>query len=90
MTDKPSDNDAVVIRQFADVRQAEFALSVLQGHGIEGFLDVPFTSSMFPHFALASHGVALLVRSADAEQALEILEKGADGNGEAAELTESE
>jgi hypothetical protein len=29
------------------------------------------------------------VRSADAEQALEILEQGADGNGQAAELTES-
>jgi hypothetical protein len=29
MTGKPSDDDAVVIRQFADVRQADFALSAV-------------------------------------------------------------
>ena len=71
----------VMIERYADVRQAEFALSVLEGSGVEAYIDIPFTSSMFPHYALTS-GVALLVRAEDLERAREVL---AEGNGPAAE-----
>ncbi len=63
----------VVIARYIDVRQAEFALSVLEGNDMEGFIDVPYTSSMFPHYMLGSGGVALYVAESDADRALEVL-----------------
>jgi hypothetical protein len=63
----------VVLARYIDVRQAELALSVLDGHGIDGFLDVPYTSSMFPHYMLGSGGIALLVREDDREAAEALL-----------------
>lgn len=69
-----SRDDAVILRRYADVRQAEFARSVLEGNGVNAFLDVPYTSSMFPHYVLAIGGVALLVRAADMQRATDILE----------------
>ncbi len=67
-------DDPVVLRRFIDVRQAEFALSVLQGSGIEGFINVPFTASVAPHYMLNQGGVALFVREADRDRALEVLD----------------
>lgn len=64
----------VAVQSYADVIQAEFALSVLQGSGIDGYLDVPHTGAMFPHHALATRGVAVYVRAEDLERAREVLE----------------
>ena len=71
MTDR--DEKMVVIGRFIDVRQAEFALSILLGNDIDAFIDVPYTSSMFPHVMLGSSGVGLFVRDSDAERATAIL-----------------
>ena len=71
-----NDDDAVVVARFADVGQAEFARSVLEGHEIDAFIDTPYASGMFPHHALATRGVSLLVRAADEERALEVLASG--------------
>jgi hypothetical protein len=70
----------VVLARYIDVRQAELALSVLDGHGIDAYLDIPYTASMFPHYVLASGGVALLVRDTDREAA-EALLQDEDDNG---------
>ena len=68
-----NEDDAVIVARYADVRQAEFAVSVLAGSGIEAFVDIPHVSSMFPHYTLASGGVSVLVRAGDVSQAKEIL-----------------
>ncbi len=62
----------ILLDRYTDVRQAEFALSILEGSDIEGFVDVPYTSSMFPHLAFAA-GVSLFVRTEDQERAREVL-----------------
>jgi hypothetical protein len=67
------DEDMIQLDRYTDVRQAEFALSILEGSGIEGFVDVPYVSSMFPHLAFAA-GVSLYVRTEDEERAREVLE----------------
>lgn len=61
--------DPVEIGRFLDLRQAEIALSVLEGSGIEGFLDQPFTASIAPHYMFGSGGIRLFVRGEDAERA---------------------
>jgi len=66
------DEDMVLLDRFTDVRQAELALSILEGSEIDGYVDVPYTSSMFPHLAFAA-GVALFVRVEDEERAREVL-----------------
>lgn len=66
------DEDMVQLDRYTDVRQAEFALSILEGSNIEGYVDVPYTSSMFPHLAFVA-GVALFVRVEDEERAREVL-----------------
>jgi hypothetical protein len=67
-----SDEKMVVISRYGDVRQAEIALSVLTGVEIEGFIDVPYAGSLFPHI-MFQEGVALYVRDSDAERATAIL-----------------
>ena len=70
----PNEPDAPVeIARFLDVRQAELALSVLNGSGIDGYLDQPFTGSIAPHYMLGSGGVRLFVRAEDADRATALL-----------------
>jgi hypothetical protein len=66
------DEDMVLLDRFTDVRQAEFALSILEGSEIDGYLDVPYTGSLFPHLAFSA-GVSLFVRVEDEERAREVL-----------------
>ena len=56
-----------------DVRQAEFAASVLAGSGIEAFIDQPFTGSIAPHYMFNHGGIRLFVAAESKEQALEVL-----------------
>ena len=64
----------VAIARYGDVRAADFALSVLLGHEIDGYIDVPHVASMFPHLMIGSRaGVALYVRESDAERATSVL-----------------
>jgi hypothetical protein len=63
-------DEPVLIARFIDLRQAEFALSVLEGSGIEGYIDPPFMASLAPHYFLGSGGVRLFVRAEDAERAI--------------------
>lgn len=68
-----NDRKIVVAGRYIDVRRAEFALSVLAGHDIDAFIDVPYTSSMFPHYMLNDGGVAVLVHEEDAQRAADLL-----------------
>lgn len=68
-----SDEEIVPVERYADVIQAQFALSVLAGSGIDAFIDVPYTGANFPHYALATRGIALLVRASELERAREVL-----------------
>ncbi len=72
------EDEPVEIKRFIGVRDAEFALSVLDGSGIEGFLDQPFTASIAPHYMFGSGGVRLFVRAKDAERAIVALQHPAD------------
>ena len=64
----------VAIARYGDVRAADFALSVLLGHEIDGYIDVPHVASMFPHLMIGSRaGVALYVRESDSERATALL-----------------
>lgn len=78
----PTDPNAPVeIARFLDIRQAQLALSVLNGSGIEGYLDQPYTGSIAPHYMLGSGGIRLFVRPEDAHRAtllLNIPERPAD------------
>lgn len=67
-------NDPIEIARFFDVRQAEFAASVLAGDGIETFLDQPFTGSIAPHYAIGSGGIRLFASAEDSERASEVLQ----------------
>ena len=71
--ENPGD-DAVIIARYVDVRQAEFAVSVLAGRGIDAFIDVPYTANIFPHYVAGSGGVAVSVRAEDAGEATKVLE----------------
>lgn len=63
----------LAVERYADVVQAEFALSVLHGSGIEAYLDVPHTGAMFPHLVLVQGWISLMVREEDLERAREVL-----------------
>lgn len=65
--------DPEVVATFADVRQAEFAWSVLEGSGIEAFIDQPFTGNIAPYLTIGSRNVRLLVRHEDLERARAVL-----------------
>lgn len=71
----------VEIGRFISVRDAEFALSVLQGSGIQGYLDQPFTASIAPHYMFGSGGIRLFVRVEDAERATLVLRPPEDSTG---------
>lgn len=62
------------VSRFMDVYQAQFAASVLEGSGIQSFLDNPFFASIAPHIVYASGGVRLYVRVGDLDRAIEVLE----------------
>ena len=47
-------DDPVEIDRFLDVRQAEFAVSVLDGSGIKAYIDQAFTGNIAPHLMLAA------------------------------------
>ncbi len=64
---------AVVLRRFAHVTQAELVQSVLAGSEIESYIDIPFTGGMFPHYALGSGWVSLMVAEEDVARAEEVL-----------------
>ena len=66
-------DDATLVARYPDAIQAEFAKSVLQGSGIDCFLDVPHTAAMFPHYVFAAGWVSLFVREGDLERAREVL-----------------
>ena len=63
----------VEIGRFIDIRQAEFAASVLEGSSIEAFIDQPFTGSIAPHYMLNRGGVRLFVAAESRERALDVL-----------------
>ena len=64
----------VVARRYLDLREAEFAMSVLHGHDVDAFIDVPYTASMFPQYMFGSSGVSLLVRESDLDEAIKLLD----------------
>lgn len=70
---RPPDNP-VEIARFIDVRQADFAVSVLEGSGIEAYIDIPFVGNLAPHYMWASGGIGVFVGSLDKERALDVLE----------------
>ncbi|MBA2305891.1 MAG: DUF2007 domain-containing protein [Acidobacteria bacterium] len=75
-------NEPVEIGRFLDLRQAEFALSVLEGSGIAGFLDQPFTASIAPHYMFGSGGVRLFVRAEDEQRAILVLQSPQESSDE--------
>jgi hypothetical protein len=70
--------DPVEIARFTTLIEAELALSVLAGSGIEGHLDQPFTGSIAPHITLTSGGIRLFVPAEDAERAAAALQQWQD------------
>ena len=67
------------IARFLDVRQADFAISVLEGSGIEAYLDQAFTGNMVPYM-LGFGGVRLIVPAEDRQRAIEILQSSENVN----------
>ncbi len=79
-------DNPVEIECFLDVRQAEFAVSVLAGSGIKACIHQAFTGNIAPHLMLASGGIRLVVRAQNRERALEILRSSEELNqGEVAD-----
>lgn len=73
-------NEPVMIARFLDLRQAQLALSVLEGSDIEGYLDQPFMASIAPHYMFGSGGIRLFVRAEDAQRAIIGLQPPDDGD----------
>jgi hypothetical protein len=67
-------DNPIEIARFLDIRQADFAVSVLEGSGIKAYLDQAFTGNMVPYLMLGSGGIRLVVRAEDRERAIEILQ----------------
>lgn len=78
-------SEPVEIARFIDIRQAEFAQSVLEGSGIEAFLDQQFTGNIAPHYMLYGSGIRLFVAAEDAERAREVLAEFENASPEADE-----
>jgi hypothetical protein len=74
-----STDEPVVIETFLDIHQAEFALSVLHGNGIEAELYPRFIPTIAPHHMAGGGGVRLLVRSEDALRARDVLDQFDEG-----------
>ena len=47
---------------------------MLEGSGIEAYIDQPFTGNIAPHYMLGSGGVGLFVRAEDIERAIGVLQ----------------
>lgn len=77
--------ESVEIARFLDLRQAEFARSLLEGSGVDAWVDQPFTASIAPHHMFGSGGIRLLVYAEDKDRALDVLqsiEPGEPNNSE--------
>jgi len=64
-------SDLVVLRTFLNVIDAELAKSVLDAANLRSFIRADDAGGMRPHFWM--HGVQLLVRAEDLEEATELL-----------------
>jgi len=64
----------VEVRSCAFLHEAEFVKSLLEAEGIEVFLPDEYTLGVDPGLAPGFGGVHVLVRSADARRAREVLE----------------
>ncbi|MES2464226.1 MAG: hypothetical protein V4671_26990 [Armatimonadota bacterium] len=67
-------SDLVCIKTFAHRFEADIALSFLQAQGIPAMIDAQDLAATSPHLMLAAGGARLLVRTEDAQAALEMLE----------------
>jgi len=70
----------VVVRVFGDRIEAELAQSALEAAGIESMVRADDMGGLRPHLAL-TNGVAVLVRSDDAQQADLVLRTSAEPPG---------
>lgn len=68
-----SSSEPVTIATFRDICQAEFAQSVLEGSGIDAFIQQPFIASIAPHLMIGAGGVQVMVAGADAQRARDVL-----------------
>jgi len=68
-----ADSELVVVRTFNDRIDAEVAQSALEAAEIDSMLRSDDAGGLRPHMAL-QNGVELLVRSEDAQAAVEILD----------------
>jgi hypothetical protein len=68
-----NDDDAVVLGRYLDAQSAEMVVSILDGHEIDAFVNVPYTAGMFPHLMLNRGGVAVFVRRSELDAAREVL-----------------
>ena len=64
----------VEVRSCAFLHEAEFVKSLLEAEGIEVFLPDEYTLGVDPGLAPGFGGVHVLMRSADAQRAREVLE----------------
>lgn len=64
----------VVVRQVAYPHEAHLMKSILAGHGIEAVVPEPYLLGVQPAYSLAVGGVRVLVRTADASAAIELLQ----------------
>jgi hypothetical protein len=70
-------DDIVVLRQFGNEVEAQFAATVLEANGIPARVMADTAGGAFPSMALL-FPVRLLVRAADADLARELLDTTAD------------
>ena len=77
--------EPVEVARFIDVRQAELAVSVLEGSGIEAFIDQPFTGNIAPHYMFNRGGIRVFVPAEAKERALEVLAALDAGSGDVPE-----
>ena len=68
-----TENDFVAVRTFLNHIEADLAKSALEAAGIESAISADDAGGMRPHLWVGT-GVRLLVRQADVERAVEVLE----------------
>ena len=64
----------VEVRSFTWLHEAEFVKSLLIAHGIEAIIPNAHTLGIQPLYAPALGGVRVLVRAADFDRALEVID----------------